>query len=276
VNAVDEFSAYDWLLGDWTSPDFSYSNYFDFDHFFGIGNANPNALPEGENAKETPDATSTESSPAADANTGNGENTPQLNDSTRYFFNGFDGSAYDYAEEEYSMKYGNALGDGIDNPPKAAVKAEEPAAPPQSSQSYTSGGYFNFADDFLKHYLGDNAVRNPAMSVDIWQDTVFGTFSYPSVPIKISPETTFFDSSITLPVLHGSGLYPWTGQNESLVETGNDNRQNSTPEEESTAEKPRSGTLLNLMVECFKVEANSWAGAFHHIAVQFSAIHEVF
>ena len=278
ANANEKFSVYDWLYGDWTFPYFSYSNYFDFDNFFGIGNAKPDALPAGKNVKETPDALPSESSPAADANTGNGDNTLHLNDSTRYFFNDFDGSSSDYAEAEYSMKYGNAVGVGIDNPPaeKAAENAEETAAPPQSSQSGASGGYFDSADNFLKHYLGNDAISNPILSVDSWGDTVFSAYGYSSAPIIIGPETPFFYNSPTLPVLYGSGFYPLTGQNESSAETENNKERNSTPAEESISDKPNSGTLLNHLVDCFKAETNNWAGAFHHIAVQFSLIHEVF
>ncbi len=342
ANSADAFSPYNWLLKGWTTFSFSAVDSFDFYGFFGLGNSN-SMIPESENTEINSGVTQYKSAPSDDAESGNGADTPQRNDISRYFFVVFPDSAEDedanstfsppyngsfgypfhpyefwrmgneckdegetpwqsrfaalrdglfesmpsvadeitasgYVEEQYSIKYGNALEEGIDNQTseKTAAADEETATPPQAIQSAT-GGYCDFSEDFLKHYLGPEAFFPRVMPIYDLGDNVFGNSG---TPIKISPELMLFDDSATLPVLFDSGLFPSTSQAEPPATNGKDagktNRQNSNPEDESTSTKSRSHTLLSHVVELFEIETDNWVAAFQHTIAQFSKLHEVF
>jgi hypothetical protein len=275
-NAANAYSSYDWHLGA-TSPYFSDPADFGLDHFFGIRNSITQTILAPEIKATLPNLMPTQSTAKNELNTYSEEKTSQQ---------------YDFShevEEQYSIKYStgeennndnlsvnsadeNDMDIANNNNENGDEESEETAFQPRSNQSGSTANYANSADDSLKHYLGPDATFSPMSLIPSWEKQAF---SYSNSPLKMESETNI-PGPYASPVGLGSGLYYSTTSNNPTADSGNGDQMNSTSDRESVSAKSRSSTILNHLVDYFKVQVNKWTGAFHRIARQIPAISGVF
>jgi hypothetical protein len=166
-----------------------------------------------------------------------------------------------YAEEQYSVTYGNTVED-INQP-----------EPPQSLQGELICDSYNLAQCLSIYYYGSNNTIGSTKSENGWENMAFINST---VSAQIGSEMMFFDNSTTLHSDLSSGFNHSGVQIALPTETDYVNLTDKTPTKESASTKTTPGAFFTYLVYCFKLETNKWTSAIKHIAVQFSMLHDIF